>query len=89
MVDHSSMLQKGAKAGIGVGAALAAVAIIALLVWIMLLRKRLKKHGQTRDLAGWRDGNVINKDLPTETPQDVVREHELNGYGRPHEMEGI
>ena len=88
MVDQTSSLSEGAKAGIGVGAALAATAIMALIAWVILLRKRLRSHGQARYSAGMRDGSMMNGGLPGEAQRDAVREHELSGYSRPHEMEG-
>ena len=31
---------------------------------------------------------MINQDLLKEAQRDAVREHELSGYSRSHEMEG-
>ncbi len=86
IVNQTSSLNDGAKAGIGVGAALAALAIIALLAWIILLRKRLRSHRPARYLASGRDSGM--QGLPEEAQRDAVREHELSGYSRSHEMEG-
>lgn len=76
--------------GIGVGAALAAVAIIALLAWVILLMKRLRSRGQARYPTGGRDGSMKDECLPKEAQRDAVfvREHELSGYVRPYEMDG-
>ena len=87
-VNHTSSLDEGAKAGIGVGVALAAVAIVALLAWVILLRKSLRSHGQAQYPAGRRYSSVVSKDLPREELQDSGREHELSGYHRPHELDG-
>ena len=86
--NHTFSLDEGAKAGIGVGAALALLAIIALLAWVTLLRKRLRNKDQTQYAAGKRDGRMIDEGLPNHAQPDPVREHELSGYVRPHEMEG-
>ena len=88
MVDHISSLSEGAKAGIGVGVALAAVAIVALLAWVILLRKRLRSHCQARHPAGTRYSGVLNEVVPMEGQRYTVHEHEMSGYHRPHEMEG-
>lgn len=88
MVDHIASLSEGAKAGIGVGVTLAAAAVIALLAWVILLRKRLRSHGPARHPAGTRYSGVANDVLPMEGQRDTVHEHELSGYHRPHEMEG-
>ena len=85
---HTFSLDEGAKAGIGVGAALATLAIIALIAWITLLRKRLRNQDRTQYAAGERDGSKIDEGLPKHAQPDAVREHELSGYVRPHEMEG-
>ena len=87
MDDHTFSLDEGAKAGIGLGAALAAVAIIALLAWVTLLRKRLRNQDQAPYTASKRDGSMI-AGLPKQELPDAVRGHELSGYMRPHEMEG-
>lgn len=88
--DHttSSSLNEGAKAGIGVGAIVAAVAIIALLVWVILLRRRLRSRGPARDLMGRRIDSMIDEGSPKEAREIAVREQELDGYGLSHEMEG-
>ena len=78
--DHTFSLDKGAEAGIGVGAALAALAIIALLAWVTLLRKSLRNKDQTQYPAGKRDGSKIDEGLPKHVQPDAVREHELSGY---------
>ena len=88
MDDHIFSLDEGAKAGIGVGAALAAVAIIALLAWVTLLRKRLRNQGQAPYAASKRDGSIIAEGLPKQELPDAVRKHELSGYMRSYEMEG-
>ncbi len=88
IVSQTSSLNDGAKAGIGVVAALAALAIIALLAWVILLRKRLRSHGQARYVAGKGDSDMMNQGLPKEAQRDAVHEHELSGYSRSHEMEG-
>ena len=86
--DHTSSLNEGAKAGIGVGAALAGLIIIALLAWVTLLRKRLRNLGPAQYTAGKRDGSMLDEGLSKQAPPHAVREHELSGYARPHEMEG-
>lgn len=88
MRDQTSSLNEGAKVGIGVGAALAAVAIVALLAWVVRLRKRLENHGQARFSGGGRDGSMMIAGPPEEAQGDAVREHGLSGYSRQYEMEG-
>ena len=87
--DHttSSSLNGGAKAGIGVGAAVAAVAIIALLVWVILLRRLLRSRGPARDSMGRRTNSMTDEGSPKEAREIAVREQELDGYGLSHEME--
>ena len=87
MVHYIASLSKGAEAGIGAGAALAAVVIIALLVWVILLRKRSRYHGQARNVAGGQDSSMLSKGLPEGAGGNGVSKHEMSGYARPHEME--
>ena len=87
MAPPASSLSTGAKAGIGVGAALAAIAILGLIIWVVLLKKRTKSHGHARYSAGRHDGNLIREDMMEGAPRNpVVNKHELAGYGRPHEI---
>ena len=86
--DHTSSLDEGAKTGIGGGAALAGLMIIALLAWVTLLRKRLRNLGQAQYTVGKRDGSMLDEGLSKQALPHAVREHELSGYVRPHEMEG-
>lgn len=83
-----SSLNEGAKAGIGVGAASVAVAIIALLAWVIMLRKRLRSPSQAQYSTGKQDASVTNEVLPEEAQRDTTHEHELSGHGWPYEMEG-
>lgn len=81
---RSPSLSTGAKAGIGVGAAVAAIAIISLIVWVVLLKRRSsKRYDQVQG-----PGGSMNYGYPGEVPINVVRKHEMSGYGRPHGMEG-
>ena len=88
MVDHTFSLDGGAKAGIGVCAALAGLAIIALVAWVTLLRKRSRNQSPAQYAAGKRDRSVIDEGLPQQAQPYAVPEQELNGYVRPSEMEG-
>lgn len=88
--DHTtaSSLNGGVKAGIGVGAAVAAVAIVALLVWVILLRGRLRSSGPVRDSISKRTDTMIDDGSPKEAQEIAVPEQELDAYGLSHEMEG-
>ena len=77
IVDHTSSLSTGAKAGIGVCGALAAIAIIGLIVCLVLLRKRMstRQHGQ-----------VIHGGMQQEAPSNAGNVSEMGSYNRPHEI---
>ena len=88
-VDQTtSSLNGGAKAGIGVGVVVAAVAIVALLAWVILLREKLRTHGQARDSMGRRAGGMMNEGLRMDPQEIAVPEQELSGHSLPHEMQG-
>ena len=80
-------MKESAKAGIGVGAALAALAIIALLACVIRLRKNSRSGFQTPYSAGKVNGSIWIEGPPKELQGDEVREHELSGDGPSHEME--
>ena len=80
-------MKNGAKAGVGVGAALAALAIIALLACVIHLRKKSRSDFQAPCPAGKVNGSIWNEGPPKEVQGDEVRKHELSGDGPSHEME--
>ena len=86
MAHHTSSLSTGAKAGVGVGAALAAIAIVGLIIWVIFLRKRTSSHDQARYSPGRHDGNMIRENMAEMAPQNAVSKHEMAAYSRPHEI---
>ena len=77
IVNHTSSLSTGAKAGIGICAALAAVAITALAVCVVLLKKRS---------SGRQHGQVMNRDMLQEARKGAANMSEMDPYSRPHEI---
>ena len=71
----------------GVGAALAALAIIALLACIIRLRKKSRSDFQAPCSAGKVNRSVSTEGPPQEVQGDEVQELELDGDGPSQEME--
>lgn len=88
IMNRSSSLSEGARIGIGVSAALAAVAIVSLVSWVVLLRKRLRSRSEAQNFTGSRNSRLKDATLPEGHHLHASREHELSGQGWPHEMEG-
>lgn len=84
----TSSLNGSAKAGVGIGVVVAAVAMVALVAWVILLRRKLRRHGQARGSMGRRAGGMMGEGLRMDPQEIPVPEQELIGYSLPHEMEG-
>ena len=87
--DSASTLSTGAKAGIGVGVALGAIAVVSLIAFFLLRRRRRQKQQQWNNAPSDGAGNDHREDVKYgylhSQPAEI---HEAGDTSRPAEVQG-